>query len=247
MSRATVNQLGRLPVYDWLKTGLERLFPPVCRLCADAGQPGRDLCAPCQDELPWLEHYCTRCAEPLPEAAEEATCGRCRRRSLPFDTVLAPFRYQAPLDSLIKSFKFQGSLASGRLLADLLAEHARRQPRPQLLIPVPLHGRRLRQRGYNQAVELARQVGRELDIPCSPALALRRRHTPPQHDLPARERRRNIRGAFCLRGPLEARHVAIVDDVLTTGSTVAELARELRHAGARRVDVWVVARAPRPA
>ncbi|WP_338055823.1 ComF family protein [Sulfurivermis fontis] len=160
---------------------------------------------------------------------------------------MAPLLYRPPLDWLIQGFKFNQRLPPGRLLGQLLAQHLAGQiiTPPELIVPVPLHPARLRERGYNQALELARPLARRFGIPLAHGLVRRVRATATQSLLPAGERRRNVRGAFALRRPLAARHVAIVDDVIATGSTVAELARVLRRAGAERIEVWAVARAGR--
>ncbi len=229
-------------VYRWLKTGLDWLLPPVCRLCGDEGQPGRELCAGCERDLPWNRTCCARCAEPLPAARRGLLCGRCLRRPPVFDQALTPLRFEPPVSNLVHAFKFRGDLAAGRLLADLLADAAAER-RPALLLPVPLHDRRLRSRGFNQALELARRLGRRLDIPVNTRILRRCRDTPPQHEMPARARRANVRGAFEMLEELPTPHVALVDDVLTTGNTAAELARLLKRAGAARVEVWAVARA----
>jgi ComF family protein len=230
------------PVYNWLKNGLDWLLPPVCRLCGADGRQGRELCRGCEADLPWIRTPCRRCGRPLPEAAGESLCGRCLRRPPPFDQVIAPLRYQPPVDRLIHAFKFRGDLPAGRLLADLLQQAAADRA-PRLLLPVPLHDRRLRERGFNQALELARQLGRQLRMPVASDLLVRSRATPPQHELPAKARRANIRGAFRVNGSLPAPALAVIDDVLTTGHTAGEIARVLKQAGASRVEVWVVARA----
>lgn len=171
-------------------------------------------------------------------------CGRCQRQPPPWHGVWAPFRYAWPLDRLEARFKFAGDLAAGRALAEAWLDCAA-PARPQALLPVPLHRRRLRARGYNQARELARTLASGLDIPCAERLLLRTRATRAQTDLGARERRRNVRGAFAVRpGARLPTHVALVDDVCTTGATLAECARTLRRGGVERVDVWVLARAP---
>lgn len=228
-------------VYRWLKTGLDWLLPPACRLCGGDGQPGRELCSGCEHDLPWNRSCCKHCAEPLP-AQGWLLCGRCLRRRPVFDQALAPLRFEPPVSQLVHAFKFRGDLAAGRLLADLLAD-AVPGNRPALLLPVPLHDKRLRRRGFNQALELARRLGRRLDIPVNTRMLVRCRDTPPQHEMPAQARRANVRGAFKLLEELPATHVALVDDVLTTGNTAAELARLLKRAGAVRVEVWAVARA----
>lgn len=247
VDEGTVNRKARQAVYNWLRKNLFLLLPPTCRLCGDDGYDGRDLCLGCHRDLPWLRAACGRCALPLP-SPEVRFCARCLRRPPIFDAVLSPLRYAPPVDSLIHAFKFREDFPAGRLLAELLAEQARRRgDLPQVLLPLPLHPGRLRERGFNQASTLARWIGRRLDLPVRTDLLARVRDTPPQHDLPSKQRRANVRQAFALRRPLNAESVAVVDDVLTTGNTAAEVARVLRRAGARRVEVWVCARTPRQA
>ena len=149
------------------------------------------------------------------------------------------------MQQLVAGLKFHERLAGGRLLGELLARHllARVNPLPELILPIPLHPRRLRQRGFNQAMELALPVGRRLGIPLDRKSCRRKRPTQPQTELDLVQRRRNLRKAFALSGALPARHIALVDDVVTTGSTSDELARLLKRAGAERVEVWAAARA----
>lgn len=230
-----------LPPRPGLLTRLGRwLLPPRCLLCGEPGAHGRDLCPACLAALPRQRCACPRCALPLPQPA--AACGDCLRQPPPFDRSLAAYTYGFPLDRLLPRFKFHGDLAAGRELAAGLIEAAITADRPQTLIPVPLHPARLRERGYNQALELARPLAAALALPLRPNLLQRRRATDPQTELDAATRRRNVRGAFLAPGPVPG-HIALVDDVMTTGATLAECARVLRHAGAERVDVWVVARA----
>lgn len=174
-------------------------------------------------------------------------CGQCLNHPPPFDAARAPLLYRPPLDWLVQGYKFNQRLAPGRLLGELLARHLAQEvaAMPELIVPVPLHPARLRQRGYNQALELARPLARRFDVPLARGLVRRTRATATQSLLAAEERRRNVRGAFALAAPLTARHVAIVDDVIATGSTVGELARLLRRAGAQRIEVWALARAGR--
>lgn len=232
-------------VYHRLPNIQDLLLPPRCLLCGDAGAGGRNLCSGCLDDLPWNSPACWRCALPLPSDADAHNlCARCLRRAPPFDSALAALRYEPPLDFLVAGLKYRARLDHARLLGELLV-HAVRQtdaPRPELLIPVPLHPRRLRERGFNQALELARPLARALNLPLARRGCRRVRATPRQTDLNARERRGNVRGAFSA-GRVAGRRVAIVDDVVTTGHTVAELARTLRQAGAVHVQVWSAARA----
>jgi len=220
------------------------LLEPVCVLCGDAGDGGLDLCRDCLRDLPWLDSACQRCAIPLPGGAH--FCGACQSSPPAFSRCLAPFAYGAPLDRLLQDLKFSGRLALARslglLMAGWLAQRA--LPLPDRLIPVPLHSARLRERGFNQSLELARPIARRLGVPLAARASRRRRNTPPQAELSARLRRGNLKGAFEAVGAMRG-HVAIIDDVMTTGSTAQELARTLLKAGATRVDVWVCARAGR--
>jgi ComF family protein len=200
------------------------LFPPKCCLC---GFPGAsldlDLCCFCHADLPWITE--------------------------PSSAVVA-LRFAPPADELIRRLKYHGVFANARVLGVLLAKTVdeRAAALPRLLVPVPLHPARLRERGFNQAAALARYAGRMLGIPFASNVVRRTRDTPSQTSLSGAERHRNVRGAFAvnsagaLRRLLAAGHVAIVDDVITTGSTVAELKKVLLAAGVRRVEVWAAAR-----
>lgn len=231
-------------VYKWLNVVQSGLYPPLCPLCGQRGSAEHGLCKGCLNTLPRNRACCEQCAAPLPHA--QARCGRCSRRPPPFSRSVIPFRYEAPFDFLIQQLKFHQRLDLAPTLGMLLADAVKAQPdpKPALLLPVPMHRLRLRERGYNQALELARVLSAELAIPVDWKRCRRIRHTLPQTRLQGRERRRNMRGAFGISTSVP-RHVAIVDDVVTTGATVSELARLLRRAGAERVDVWACARAER--
>lgn len=234
---------------DALTTSWRRLqrfvLPPRCLLCQSRGGDGIDLCADCANELPRNPSCCARCALPL--AASAAMCGECQRRLPPWDAAWAPFRYGWPLDRLESRYKFSADLAAGRVLSQLWQREPQPAKLPQLLLTVPLHRSRLRRRGYNQALELARPLARSLGVPVNHDALLRRRATEAQTELGAVARRRNVHGAFALReGIVLPAHVAIIDDVMTTGATLAECSRVLRRAGVQRVDVWALARAPSP-
>ena len=220
------------------------LLPPQCTLCGAAGSQRLPLCAGCRDQLPWLGNACERCAEPLPTTG---VCGRCLRRPPPQDRAHAALLYAAPLNRLVQRLKFGRRLGLARLTGALLAQAAQagHWERPELLIPVPLHDARLRQRGYDQAQAIARETARRLDIPFDARACRRLRATAPQTGLALADRRRNVRGAFTVQTPLAASHVAVVDDVMTTGATVAALATALKRSGVARVDVWTLCRAGR--
>lgn len=236
-------------VYNWLNNLHPGGLPGQCVLCGAPGTGGRDLCPGCAADLPRLgAAACRRCAAPLAPASADV-CGRCLRRPPPYDAALAAFAYQAPLSRLVTDLKFHQALHLARLLGEELAgavsaARARLDAAPpQVIVPVPLHPQRLRERGYNQALELARPVARQLGIPLAPALGERVRATSAQSDLPAARRGANVHGAFRVGDCSGIERAAVVDDVLTTGHTVAELTRVLRRAGVRRVEVWACARA----
>ncbi|MFP5349608.1 MAG: ComF family protein [Gammaproteobacteria bacterium] len=232
-------------VYNGL-IALRRWFlPKTCLACG--GRAGTDeFCDPCRAALPRLGPCCVRCAIPLPGTDTERSCGRCLTRPPHFERAHAVYRYEAPIDRLVQGFKYRRRLDWGRVLGDALIEHVRdARECPDAIVPVPLHRRRLRERGYNQSLELARPIGRALDIPVL-AFAVRRvRPTPAQAGLNRDERRRNVRNAFDVVQPHHVldRHIAIVDDVMTSGHTADALARALKRAGAAKVSVWMVARA----
>jgi ComF family protein len=224
---------------------LDALFPPTCVLCGAPGAGGLDLCAGCAAELPWNRHACARCALPFDGPGYPGVlCGPCQRRAPPYERCIAALRYATPAPTLVGAAKFRGRLNAARLLGQVLAESVRvsGEPLPEVLVPVPLHRARLAERGYNQALEIARVLGRALALPVDHRCSERILATLPQAGLDEGTRRRNIRGAFRARSPLGWRHLAILDDVVTTGSTVEELARVLRRAGADRIAVWAVAR-----
>lgn len=229
-------------------TTLFDALPGLCAICHGWGR-GR-LCSDCVVRFAAPVPRCRRCAIRLPAAA--TVCGDCLQRPPPFEQAVAALDYDTPWSTLITRFKFHAALDLAPVFVQRLqhAVEAAAAPRPHWLLPAPLSAARLRERGYNQAWELARRLGRRLGVAGDAQLLLRVRDTPHQLDLPLARRAANVRDAFAVeprrRGELEGREVAVIDDVLTTGETAAEMARVLLHAGARRVQVWVLARTPRP-
>jgi len=218
-------------------------LPHRCLLCGGAGEDALDLCRECARELPHNRHCCARCALPLPQSV--ALCGQCQRRAPPWDAAWVPFRYAWPLDRLESRFKFGADLAAGRVLSSLWLREERPTSCPDWLIPMPLHRARLRQRGYNQAHELARPLAERWDLTLCVDALRRLRPTSAQTELGALARRRNVRGAFMAAEDMAwPDHVALLDDVMTTGATLTEASRTLKRAGVKRVDVWALARAP---
>jgi ComF family protein len=224
------------------------LWRANCILCGGAGDADIDLCRDCAADLPRNESACVVCAEPLPAAASggRSVCGECLRDPPPFCSSFVPFRFAYPLDHLVRGLKFRNELPCGRVLGQLFAGRllARREPLPEAIVPVPLAPRRYRQRGYNQASELALAIRRATGVSVKSDVAIRQRETVEQAGLDRKARRRNVTGAFAAVAPMHVRHVAILDDVVTTGSTVRELAQVLRRAGAEQIEIWAIARTP---
>jgi ComF family protein len=225
-----------------LSDALSRLFAARCALCA--GAAAGPWCDACRDELPGVHlPRCPHCAERTPAAQ---VCGRCLRHPPAFSRALAVATYAFPLDAVIQRLKYGKDLSLARPLAQLLVERARSEARPDLVVGMPLSARRMRERGFNQANEIARWVAAALEVRFEPDAVARVRDAAPQASLPLDQRAGNVRNAFAARGSLAGRSVAVVDDVLTTGASLNELARTLRRAGAAEVVAWVLARTPPP-
>ena len=171
-------------------------------------------------------------------------CGRCLSRRPAFDRVVAAVAYAFPVDALVRALKYQGSLACARPLATTLVEALDPEPYPDLLIPMPLAPQRLRERGFNQAMEIAGLIGAEFGLEIAANGCRRSRESAPQASLPWKARAANVRNAFVCELDLEGKIVAVVDDVLTTGASLNELAVTLKRRGAREVWGWIVARTP---
>jgi ComF family protein len=228
----------------WLAAAGRFVLPPRCLVCDGPGSGSLELCDGCRRALVRNIACCGRCALPLPSTTP--ICGQCQRMPPPWHDVWAPFVYAWPLDVLESRFKFSGSLAAGRVLSACWLSSGLPPLMPGLLVPVPLHASRLRQRGYNQALELARPLARRFGLPIAHDVLGRARRTDAQTELDAAARATNVRAAFAVRRVPVQKHVAIVDDVMTTGATLGECARVLLAAGVERVDVWALARTPLP-
>ena len=239
------------------------LLPNRCLLCLasvinhDGG--GSVLCEGCIGDLPQAGPACPRCAEPLkslrplttaPDLASTPAgdCSTCRTQAPAFERSVALWRYEYPLDSLIGAFKYRHQLALAQFFGEQLAQQVQRQiargalTRPDVLLAMPLHPRRLAERGFNQSLLVAQMVSRRLRLPLQRHGLQRVRHTPSQTGLPWQQRGANVESAFRCKDNVAGHHVAVVDDVMTTGSSLQEVARTLKLAGAIRVDNWVLAR-----
>lgn len=238
---------SRLPERASLASALR--LPSLCSICRGWGRAR--VCATCVDRFTATQPRCQRCALQVPAGAGRL-CGACLLEPPPYVGTVAAVSYVHPWDGVISRFKFHGGIDLTGVLVGLMlrAHRAAAAAAPDLLLPVPLSDARLRERGYNQAWELTRRLARALGCASDPHLLLRVRDTPHQLALPPDRRAGNVRSAFAVeprrRGELTGRKLTLVDDVMTTGATAAEIAKVLLRAGAAEVRVWVVARTPRP-
>jgi ComF family protein len=224
-------------------------LPSLCAVCRSWGEQA--VCAACHGRYARLVPRCGRCALQVPEGV--AVCGRCLQHPPAFDAACTGLDYAHPWSTLIARFKFRAGLELVDALVAPLQKTLLHEERrwPDLLLPIPLSEERLRERGYNQAWQAARRLSRLLELRCDATLLLRIKHSRHQLDLPPDERAANVRDAFAVeplrRSELKGLHVAVIDDVMTTGATCAEAARVLKRAGAGRVEAWSLARTPRDA
>mgnify|MGYP003672975578 CR=1 FL=1 len=223
--------------------------PNSCLLCGASSQGTLALCTPCQTELPSIQAACVRCALSLgPEAAAQQLCGQCCVNPPPFEHCYPLGDYGFPLREMIARLKFHGRFSIGRALGQLLAQRLAPEfsaAPPDALLPVPLHTGRLRQRGFNQSLEIAQQLSQHLGIPIAPHYCKRLRASKPQRGLSAVARKQNVQGIFRLEPKAmksTPRHIVIVDDVVTTMATVQAIAYLLKKEGVERVDVACLAR-----
>jgi len=244
-------------IHQLIRKSIHCVYPARCLICQQLAQESHDICNSCYQRLPWNKNSCRQCALPLAYApsvtneegcVSKVLCGRCQKKTPFFDSTYSLFRYGGDIVQMIQRLKFQQNLVYSRLLGEMLADGISERlnmtgSSPDCLLPVPLHKKRLRQRGFNQSIELARTLSKKLDIPLNIDGVIRVRATASQSGLDAKQRKKNIRGAFKLRKNSNAKHVAIIDDVVTTTSTVNEIARLLKGNGVERVDVYSIARA----
>lgn len=219
---------------------MQRCFTGDCLLCG-ATAHSSSLCDACHTSLPRHDMpACPSCALPT---IDGNLCGHCLKKAPHFARTLAAFSYGFPVDALIQALKYGSNLAAAGPLAQPLAQRALTQALPDLLIPMPLHPARLKERGFNQSVEIAKILARKLDIPVAPDACAKVRDTAPQASLPLKERSSNVKGAFACSIDLSGKRIALVDDVMTSGATLNELAKTLEKQGAAEINAWVVARA----
>jgi ComF family protein len=225
------------------------LLPATCTLCDSKTDTGIDLCRACFNQLPHNHRHCKTCALPLHSSPHthlqpSIQCGNCLANSCIFDEACIPFLYRPPADFMVHQLKFSAERKFARLMGELLAGAAASATRPDLLVPVPVHRDRYLERGFNQASSLASVIGKRLNIPVDTKLARRVVAQTPQAGLNARQRRTNVRGAFEADAVGDRRHIAIIDDVLTTRATGEALAKALKKSGCQHLSVWAFARTP---
>lgn len=215
------------------------IMPHDCFVCGEVAAAA-PLCGNCQAALPRWERQraCPVCAQ---RVANAELCGQCLRSPPAYDRVQAVFDYRFPVNRMVQALKYRQRFAMAAYFARLMAECVA-PGEFDVIVPLPLHNQRLRQRGFNQAVEIARPLSRALRLPLDVDGAVRHKACPPQEGLSRRERRRNVRGVFSCRHPFAQRRILLVDDVMTTGATLDALAAALKGAGARRVEALVLAR-----
>uniref|UniRef100_E6QRD4 Gluconate periplasmic binding protein with phosphoribosyltransferase domain, GNT I system n=1 Tax=mine drainage metagenome TaxID=410659 RepID=E6QRD4_9ZZZZ len=220
---------------------LPTLWRQNCVLCTDDAKNAA-LCPTCRSDLPNMpDSLCPICALPVSEPG--VLCGSCLKHPPAYERTLAAYAYNFPLDRLVHAFKYHHQFSLLDTLTAPLVEALQHHPRPDALLPMPLHPWRLRERGYNQALLLAQHLARQLKLPLLTHSCQRTRATAEQARLSREQRLENLRGAFACDVTVQGLHIAIVDDVMTSGSSVQHLAQSLKQAGARTVECWVVARA----
>lgn len=232
-----------------LRTFMDFMFPRICCFCFSVLYKNKvDLCQDCKNGLPFVLDRCYCCGLRLEKFNEAILCEICQHKKPVFSRLCAIFSYDPPINKLVSGLKFNSQLAYGSILSELLLEAVETQwyknsPLPEAIIPMPLHTNRLRARGYNQVMELVRTFRKQNKIPVLHQHCWRSRQTKKQSGLNAERRRHNLKNAFQVQLPQVFEHVAIVDDVVITGSTVTALSLALKKAGVNQIDVWCICRA----
>lgn len=234
-------------VYNWLKSILSYFFSRQCLLCLSATDNKHSLCTSCEGDLAKNHEHCIICAIPFTSSQpnkKSLICGTCQKNPPNYTTSTIPHLYAPPLKQLITQLKFSSNLTYTPLLAQNFINtiQHRQNSLPECIIPVPLHIQRLHERGFNQALEIAQIISKKLGVPCDNSLCQRNKATPFQSGLSAKQRKQNLRNAFSIKKPHNYKHIAIFDDVVTTGTTVNELAKLLKQSGVEIIEVWAIAR-----
>lgn len=229
-------------MFSNLKRSLLQCFYPIhCVLCQELTNHSDDFCKDCLLLLPWMKNACLRCGNALFKNAY-SICDRCISNPPKFDISVIPFNYQKPISDMISLLKFNQKIIYSRILAKLMIKRLEQIHQqfllPELIIPIPLHVKRLRERGFNQALEIAKPIGKYFNIPVDFTTCHRIKETEPQSLLPAKKRRNNIKNVFVVKKNLLAKHVAVIDDVVTTGNTIDEFSKVLKNEGIEKIQIW---------
>lgn len=211
--------------------------PGACILCENQCDDSLAVCDKCQQDLQRTNTSCICCGR---ETLAEGFCTRCISKSPPVDRTLCPYKYSYPASLLIKTLKYNQKINIAKQFAEALTRKILKENNtlPEAILPVPLHPLRLLKRGFNQSEEIARFISKRLSVPLDCSLLVRRRSTRPQYKLSSKERRRNIKNAFALTHPSRYQSVAVVDDIITSGATINEIAKTLKGAGLKHVSAW---------
>jgi ComF family protein len=216
------------------------LFGRRCLLCAAHHRSTHGLCQACERDLPRLpDMHCPQCAL---FSATGLICGQCLQSPPMFDRTIAVFRYAHPVDAMLQRYKYQHRLHLAEPFADMLIDKLHGRPSPDLIIPMPLHPQRLKERGFNQSLEIARHLAERMQLPMETAAVVRTKLSPPQASLPLKARVKNMKQAFASTRRFDGLRIALVDDVMTTGASLNALAKTIKDAGAEQVECWVIAR-----
>ena len=228
-------------LYSHLSQALNWLAPNKCYGCLKILSRPPPFCDACYIELPFQSNTCQQCGQAY--AANRDYCGRCIITPPAYDRCFCPFEYQTPIKDLICGFKYREKVEHANMIGQLLAREIKNkeEPMPDIIVPVPIHIAKLRSRGFNQAKLIATIVGRKLNVPVTHKIIIKTRSTPPQAKQSLANRKKALSGCFAVQQPFSAKNVAIVDDVVTTGSTVNEISKVLKKNGANYVQVWGVA------
>ena len=219
------------------------LFTSLCLICdTQNSSSALPICNKCLHELPRNIKVCQQCGLPIENSAA-TICGKCQSKPPVYDKTITPFIYDNAIKHLIIELKFKKKLINAHLLGKLLVKAVSNETLPDFLLPVPLHKKRLRQRGFNQTMELCRVLSKELSIPILTGIVEKTKETIPQSELSAKQRKQNLRNSFKVIGSIPAAHIAIIDDVITTGTTITEIAKLLKKSNSTNIQAWACARA----
>src|SRR3990167_7332145 len=216
---------------------LQPLIPTYCLLCQLHAKNHELICEHCAETLPKTKNACLQCGLAILDM--QTYCAACKTNPPAFDHTIALFQYESPISLLIAQLKFQQNLMIAALLSRYWIHYFLLHPTqlPELIIPVPLHYQRLKKRGFNQALEIAKPVGKYFGIPVDVSACVKVKNTEAQSSLSAKKRQNNIKNAFILTRTIKENHVAILDDVMTTGNTVSEISVLMKNSGAKSINI----------